>query len=170
GFWFRQIDEVANMTGPWQPMHVVDEGLIYPIPGPPGPAGPAGPLGPPGAPALASIAALRQNTATNSPLNVAQYYASGNLAGGGAFHLDLADTTSLDDGFLVVADAAGHRWKRIIGAAGINAYMAGAKGDAVIDDADVVTGTDDTAAINKLFDYVRSAKNANADIAPVKVA
>jgi hypothetical protein len=37
------------MTGPWQPLHIVDEGLIYPIPGPPGPAGPAGPPGPLGA-------------------------------------------------------------------------------------------------------------------------
>jgi hypothetical protein len=138
--------------------------------GPQGPPGPPGPPGPAGAPALASIADLRASNTTASPLGVEQYYAGGNLKGGGQFHLDAADTTSADDGFLVIVDAANQRWKRIIGPAGVDAYMAGARGDGVIASiTGVVSGTDDTAVINKLLDYVRINKISRADISPVAV-
>jgi hypothetical protein len=161
GQWYQQPG-VASTSGPPGP----------PGPeGPPGPPGPTGPAGPPGAASasdVASIAALRANTQTASPFRVEQYYAGGNLMGGGSFHLDNADTTSADDGFLVIIDANGKRWKRIITPAGVDAYMAGAVGDGAINGG-IVSGTDDTAAINKLLDYIRTRKNSHADIAPVAV-
>lgn len=134
--------------------------------GPQGAQGPQGPAGAGGSGIYASIAALRATTAVVIDAVVQSYYA-GSGKGGGGFRLDAADVTSVDDGFLIIVDALSRRWKRIVGPGGVDAYMAGARFDGVIDGAGTVSGTDDTAAINAFVNFLRGAENITAEIIPV---
>lgn len=80
-----------------------------------------------------SIAALRLlPKAAIQNATVTGYYAAGD-GGGGEFHYDASDSTSADDGVLVIVAADGGRWKRHLEGL-LNVKAAGAVGDGVTDD------------------------------------
>lgn len=67
----------------------------------------------------------------------------------GFFYYDSTDTSSADNGGTIVVSNNGKRWKRLFDGA-INVKWFGAKGDW-----NGTTGTDDTAAIQSVYDYLK---------------
>lgn len=118
---------------------------------------------------LGTIAALQAFSPTTSPLfaTVMGYASAIQPAGGGTFALDASDTTSADDGGMVIVDAAGRRWKRqatdmkpeYYGALGFSGSMAsydyGIAPVGYVDDAD---------AIQKAIDYLDAKGGGVLDI------
>lgn len=91
-------------------------------------------------------------------LYLAGYYPY-DTRGGGLLYWD-GDTTSAADDFVIFLDNAipKRRWKRVPGLGPIDAHMAGAHGDGVINSSgwvDRTVGHDDTVAIQKVFDYFK---------------
>lgn len=66
-------------------------------------------------PTFASIDLLRQAVKGDSPAAIVSSYHEGQQVGGGIFIADLKDKASADDGYNVIVDVAGVRWKRIRG-------------------------------------------------------
>ncbi|MFC2533680.1 MAG: phosphodiester glycosidase family protein, partial [Neisseria elongata] len=66
-------------------------------------------------PTFASIDLLRQAVKGDSPAAIVSSYHEGQQVGGGIFIADLKDKASADDGYNVIVDVAGARWKRIRG-------------------------------------------------------
>ena len=66
-------------------------------------------------PTFASIDLLRQAVKGDSPAAIVSSYHEGQQVGGGIFIADLKDKASADDGYNVIVDVAGVRWKRIHG-------------------------------------------------------
>ena len=64
---------------------------------------------------FASIDLLRQAVKGDSPAAIVSSYHEGQQVGGGIFIADLKDKASADDGYNVIVDVAGVRWKRIRG-------------------------------------------------------
>ena len=64
---------------------------------------------------FASIGLLRQAVKGDSPAAIVSSYHEGQQVGGGIFIADLKDKASADDGYNVIVDVAGVRWKRIRG-------------------------------------------------------
>ena len=66
-------------------------------------------------PTFASIDLLRQAVKGDSPAAIVSSYHEGQQVGGGIFIADLKDKASADDGYNVIVDGDGARWKRIRG-------------------------------------------------------
>ena len=121
-------------------------------------------------PEVASIAALRLLTSADlrTSVSVKAYYPWPFSKGGGWFDLDTSDTTTADDSFTCIVDAASPRrgtWKRRFENYDDLFYKAGAKGDAQFSGSYVATiNTDDTAALNRVFKWIRTkASTTGAD-------
>lgn len=99
---------------------------------------------------LANISALRANT-TNYPLFYLLGYYTPNDGQGGMFWLDVADTTTPDNGGTVIVDASGHRYKRQDNEGPIDVRKFGAKGDGV---------TVDTTSFTNAIAYGQASKKA----------
>ena len=97
---------------------------------------------------LASIAVLRASTGQTGSVYTQGYYVPGD-GGGSEYFLDSTDTTSPDNGGAVIVDASGGRWK-LAKTGEFSVRQFGAKGDSTI----AVPGTDDTAALQRFFDYL----------------
>jgi hypothetical protein len=110
--------------------------LIAGIPGPPG-----------NFINLGSIAELRAfaGSVFDDLIFVKSWHAGLRL-GGGYFQRDGADTTSPDDGGLIIVDAVGRRWRRLLAGNRISPTMFGARGQ---------RGVDDTVAVNAVFAHMR---------------
>ena len=67
-------------------------------------------------PTFASIDLLRQAVKSDPHAAIVSAYHEGQQVGGGIFIADLKDKASADDGYNVIVDVAGVRWKRIRGA------------------------------------------------------
>lgn len=98
---------------------------------------------------FANIAALRASVINPDNSMVEGYYAAGDN-GGGQFILDPSDTTSPDDGAVVIVDANGNRHKRQW-SGWFNLLWAGAVGDGA---------TDNASAINRFCYLARQASDA----------
>lgn len=101
---------------------------------------------------FSSMASLRAyNGSPTTPfVVVASYYPLG-LTGGGAFTYDSTDVTTLDDGGVVIVDAAGNRYKRN-DTTRLDITMFGAKADGA-DTGLAFTGTDNTSYVQKAINY-----------------
>lgn len=95
---------------------------------------------------IATITALRSNTSATTPALFLQGYASTNDGGEGLFIYDPTDTTTSDDGGMVIVDASGHRWKRNRGSE-VSVKWFGATGNG---------STDDTTSFQNWINYLRS--------------
>lgn len=95
--------------------------------------------------AVRSMAALVVGGSRATALRTQGYYAPGD-GGGTDYYADLADTVTADDGFSVLVDAAGVRWKKQFSGGLINILEAGAQ-----------SGTNCEAALNRVV----AAFNAN---------
>lgn len=99
-------------------------------------------------PVLASIAALRAITTTTATVVAVLGYNAGSGEGGGLFRLDSADTTTVDDSGLVIVDASGNRWKRVLTNNNLTPDMFGAQS---------FIGTDATAQVQAMLNKVRAS-------------
>lgn len=103
------------------------------------------------APSIVSVAAVRALTtatlpSTHTTISLLSWHV-GLRFGGGLFQYDSTDTTSADDGGVVLVDASSRRWKRLLGDASLTPQMFGAKADGVYDGGlSGFNGTDDTQA------------------------
>ena len=92
---------------------------------------------------VTSIAALKTLLKTSpSKFAYTTSYWGDNRGGAAMYRLDIADTTTADNGVTVIVAADGGRWKLIMTSA-LNIEQGGAKGDGA---------TDDTAAIQRVLD------------------
>lgn len=87
-------------------------------------------------------------------VNVTGYYSPSVTStpdgGGGTFVYDATDTTTVDDGGMVIVDTVGRRWKRQTESKNINVRWFGA----IADWAGGASGTDNTVAFQAAIDYV----------------
>lgn len=96
-----------------------------------------------------NMSAVRSSTAGGrTTLTTRGYYTQAD-GGAATYYLDSADTTTADNGGDVLVGADGSRWKLCKGFV-YSARQFGARGDSSYG----VAGTDDTAALQRLIDYV----------------
>lgn len=111
---------------------------------------------------LDTLFVLRGKTAStlaDKAVYVRRFSGGASYRSGGLFYLDSDDITSPDDGIVVILDSTSptpRRWKRDLSGGQVDAYMAGAWGDGSVSGG-VVSGTDDTAAVQRLLDYLKAA-------------
>lgn len=91
-----------------------------------------------------SVADLRANALKTQTQAATAGYTTAGDGGAALYYLDAADTTSADDGFLIIVATDGGRWK-LNRSDEINVRWAGATGDGV---------TDDYAAVQAVVDYL----------------
>ncbi len=100
---------------------------------------------------VANVTALRAlNSVPSSTIYLEGYY-SARDGGEGMLSVDLADTTSPDDGGMVFVSSDNKRWKRSAPSGAINVRWFGARGN---------NTTDDTAAIQAAINFVRISINS----------